>query len=176
MTIQVSWKAAEWEVKGVGSYWPFATGKIAVHANLILDQIIRTPRTRYTLVPNQHIGAWKVGFKPQLLMREYLTRRGNARLRSDQCQPARCPLLGLDLNYITIEGSGIPARFLQVHKQTEVEIEGYDAGAEILYEFFTTQLRKYEKLDISPTGKRIIEACLSHAGINDYLSIIPMDF
>ena len=162
--------------ESVGSYWPFATGKIAVHANLILDQIIRTPRTRYTLVPNQHIGAWKVGFKPQLLMREYLTRRGNARLRSDQCQPARCPLLGLDLNYITIEGSGIPARFLQVHKQTEVEIEGYDAGAEILYEFFTTQLRKYEKLDISPTGKRIIEACLSHAGINDYLSIIPMDF
>ncbi len=47
------------------------------HANLLLDQIIHT-RVRYTLTPNQYIGAWKVGFKPQLLMREYLTRRGNA--------------------------------------------------------------------------------------------------
>lgn len=54
--------------EGVGSYWPFATGKMIHHANLLLDQIINTPRIRYTLVPNQYIGVWKVGFKPQLLM------------------------------------------------------------------------------------------------------------
>ncbi|MDO8928275.1 MAG: DUF4914 family protein, partial [Bacteroidota bacterium] len=74
--------------EGVGSYWPFATGKMVTHANLLLDQIIQTPRMRYTLTPNQHIGALKVGFKAQLLMREYLTRRGNAKLRSDQYQYA----------------------------------------------------------------------------------------
>ena len=131
------------ESEGVGSYWPFATGKMVTHANMLLEQIIQTPRTRYTLVPNQHIGAWKVGFKPQLLMREYLTRRGNAKLRSDQYQEARCPLLGYELNYLTIEGAKIPSRFLQVHRQTEVGIEGYDAGAQILYGFFKKELQKF---------------------------------
>ena len=106
--------------EGVGSYWPFATGKMVEHANMLLEQIIITPLTRYTLVPNQYIGVWKVGFKPQLLMREYLTRRGNANLRKEQYQEARCPLLGYELNYLTIEGAKIPSRFLKVYKQDEV--------------------------------------------------------
>lgn len=162
--------------EGVGSYWPFATGKMVTHANLLLEQIIRTPRMRYTLVPNQHIGAWKVGFKPQLLMREYLTRRGNAKLRSDQYQYARCPLLGFELNYLTIEGAKIPSRFLQVHKQPEIGIAGYDAGAEILYDFFKAELPKYLTPELSPVGKKIIEACLAGASVEDYLDIIPMDY
>lgn len=162
--------------EGVGSYWPFATGKMVTHANLLLDQIIQTPRMRYTLTPNQHIGAWKVGFKPQLLMREYLTRRGNAKLRSDQYQYARCPLLGFELNYLTIEGAKIPSRFLQVHKQVEVDTSGYDAGAEILYDFFKAELPKYLTPELSATGRRIIEACLAGASVEDYLAIIPMDY
>ncbi|MDX9812918.1 MAG: DUF4914 family protein, partial [Bacteroidales bacterium] len=162
--------------EGVGSYWPFATGKMVTHANLLLEQIIHTPRMRYTLVPNQHIGAWKVGFKPQLLMREYLTRRGNAKLRSDQYQYARCPLLGFELNYITIEGAKIPSRFLKVHKQIEVETAGYDAGAEMLFDFFKSVLPQYMGNELSPKGRMIIEACLSGASVEDYLAIIPMDY
>lgn len=162
--------------EGVGSYWPFATGKMITHANLLLEQIINTPRMRYTLVPNQHIGAWKVGFKPQLLMREYLTRRGNAKLRSDQYQYARCPLLGFELNYLTIEGAKIPSRFLQVHKQVEVDTSGYDAGAEILYDFFRKELQQYLTPELSNTGRKIIEACLAGASVEEYLSIIPMDY
>jgi len=72
------------ESEGVGSYWPFATGKKIIHANLFLKQIINTPRTTFTLVPNQNIGVWKVGFKPQLLMREYLTRRGAAKILAER--------------------------------------------------------------------------------------------
>ena len=162
--------------EGVGSYWPFATGKMIIHANLMLDQILKTPRTHFTLVPNQHIGVWKVGFKPQLLMREYLTRRGNAKLRSDQYHYARCPLLGFELNYLTIEGARIPSRFLQVHKQVEVETSGYDAGAEILYDFFRAQLHKYLTPELHPTGRRIIETCLNGGSVEDYLKIIPMDY
>ncbi len=162
--------------EGVGSYWPFATGKMVVHANLLLEQIINSPMMRYTLVPNQHIGAWRVGFKPQLLMREYLTRRGNAKLKSDQYQPARCPLLGFELNYLTIEGTKIPTRFLHVHKQIEVETSGYDAGAEILFAFFKSELPKYLTPDMTNEGKQIIEACLAGATIDDYLNIIPMDY
>jgi hypothetical protein len=164
------------ESEGVGSYWPFATGKMVNHANMLLDQIIQTPRTRYTLTPNQHIGVWKVGFKPQLLMREYLTRRGNAKLRSDQYQEARCPLLGYELNYLTIEGTKIPSRFLQVYKQSEVGVEGYDAGAKILVNFFKKELEKFRTSDLTSTGRRIIDACMAGANIDDYNSIIPMDY
>ncbi len=65
--------------EGVGSYWPFATGRRVVQANLILDQILSTPKVRYILCPNQHVGAWEVGFMPQWLAREYLARRVGAR-------------------------------------------------------------------------------------------------
>ena len=162
--------------EGVGSYWPFATGKKINHANMLLKQIIETPRTNYILVPNQHIGVWKVGFKPQLLMREYLTRRGVAKLRSNQYQPARCSLLGYELNYMTIEGSKIPSRFLKVYNQTEVGTEGYDAGAEILEDFFREELQKYLKGDLLQTGKRIIDACLSGASVDEYNDIVPNSY
>lgn len=164
------------ESEGVGSYWPFAAGKMVTHANLLLEQIIQTPRTKYTLVPNQYIGVWKVGFKPQLMMREYLTRRGNAKLRSDQYTPARCSLLGYELNYLTIEGAKIPSRFLQVHRQTEVGTDGYDAGAKILYDFFIRELQKYLTPELSATGRKIIEACMAGASIEEYNAIIPMSY
>ncbi|MCK5135246.1 MAG: DUF4914 family protein [Bacteroidales bacterium] len=164
------------ESEGVGSYWPFATGKRIIHANMLLEQIIKTPRITHTLVPNQHIGIWKVGFRPQLLMREYLTRRGVAKLRSDQFQQARCPLLGYELNYMTIEGSKIPSRFLKVYNQKEVGHEGYDAGAQQLQEFFAKELQKYLKEDLFNTGKKIIEACLSNAAVEEYNEIIPMSY
>ena len=161
--------------EGVGSYWPFATGKMVQHANMLLEQIMNTPETRYTLVPNQYIGVWKVGFKPQLLMREYLTRRGNAKLRQDQYQAARCPLLGYELNYLTIEGSKIPSRFLQVYKQDEVGKQGYDAGADLLYNFFKNELKKYLTDDLHPKGKQIIEACLNGATVADYESLLSFE-
>lgn len=160
--------------EGVGSYWPFATGKKVHHANMLLQQIIDTSSTRFTLVPNQYIGVWKVGFKPQLIMREYLTRRGNARLRHDQYQPARSPLLGYELNYLTIEGAKIPSRFLQVYKQNDVGTEGYDKGAEILYDFFKQELQQYLTPELHPLGKKIIEACLNGASVAEYNEFIPM--
>lgn len=164
------------ESEGVGSYWPFATGEMIPHANMLLDQILASPRTRYTLTPNQHIGVWKVGFKPQLFMREYLTRRGNAKLRTDQYQPARTPLLGYELNYITIEGAKIPSRFLKVYKQPEVGEDGYDAGAALLFDFFKKELEKFYKPSLSNMGREIIDICLSGGTADDYVNIIPMDY
>ncbi len=88
----------------------------------------------------------------------------------------RCSLLGYELNYLTIEGSKIPSRFLKVYKQNEVGIEGYDAGAEILEEFFREELQKYLKKDLLQTGKKIIDACLSGASIDDYNLIVPNSY
>jgi Zn-finger nucleic acid-binding protein len=47
---------------------------------------------RYVLIPNQHIGAWEVGFMPQWITREYLARRGGARFGAGRLKPpaARC--------------------------------------------------------------------------------------
>ncbi len=159
--------------EGVGSYWPFATGKKVRHANLLLEQIVDNSVTQYVLTPNQHIGVWKVGFKPQLLMREYLTRRGNAKFRSDQYQPARCTLLGYELNYLTIEGAKIPSRFLKVYRQELVGFDGYDKGSEILNAFFKEQLSQYLVPELSDLGRQIIETCLENGNTDQYADLIP---
>jgi len=80
------------------------------------------------------------------------------------------------LNYLTIESSKIPTRFLKVYNQVEVGTEGYDAGAEILQEFFKKELQKFKNEDLYKTGKRIIDACLSNATIEEYNQIVPMSY
>ncbi len=158
--------------EGVGSYWPFATGEKVTHANLLLDQIVNNTITQYVISPNQHVGNWHVGFMPQLLMREYLTRRGNSKFRTEQIQPARCSLLGYELNYLTIEGAKVPSRFLKVYKQPEVGFDGYDKGAEQLLEFFKKEIRQYLVPGLSDLGKQIIETCLNDGNVDDYNKLI----
>jgi hypothetical protein len=154
--------------EGVGSFWPFATGRKVTQANLLLHQILDTPRTRFVLVPNQHIGSWAVGFMPQWLMRDYLARRGNARFRPDQIVPARCPLLGHAMKSMQMEGTTIPNWFLEVNSQPEVGDDGYDRGAKILYDFFRLQLAEFLEADLEPLGRRIIECCMQEGTVGDY--------
>ncbi len=161
--------------EGVGSYWPFATGRRVDQANLLLEQIRRHPRTRYVLCPNQHIGAWRTGFMPQWLAREYLARRGGAKFRPEQLRAARCPLLGYALFSMQIEGVTIPHWFLEVDSQPEVGAEAYDKGAAILQKFFNDQLKPYLDFnDLDPMGKQIIQQCLNGAGMSEYESLLPM--
>jgi hypothetical protein len=102
--------------EGVGSYWPFAPGLKVDHANLLLNQILATPKVVHILCPNQYVGAWKVGFMPQWITREYLARRGIAKFKTDQFRPARCPLLGHALQHVTLEGYSVPRWLLKVRK------------------------------------------------------------
>lgn len=159
--------------EGVGSYWPFATGLFVDHANLLLGQIEATPRTRYVVTPNQHIGAWETGFMPQWLMRDYLARRGIARFAPHQLTPARCPLLGYALRKMRIEGIAIAPWFLEVQTQPEVGEEGYDAGAAILVDFFKRTLRRYLTGKLRPEGRQIIECCLHDGTLAQYESFFP---
>ena len=158
--------------EGVGSFWPFATGRRVVQANLLLDQIVDTPRTRYVLVPNQYIGAWECGFMPQWLAREYLGRRGSARFRSDQITPARCALLGYAMDSMQVEGTTLPHWFLEVESQPEVGVDGYTRGAEQLNEFFRDELRKFLEDDLNPLGARIIQCALDGGSVNEYEDLI----
>jgi hypothetical protein len=159
--------------EGVGSYWPFATGTMVDQANLLYDQFEKTTRIRYILVPNQYVGAWKTGFMPQWLARDYLARRGNARFRPGQLVKARCALLGFALDSMRIEGVPMTKTFLQVDTQPEVGEEGYDAGAAILRNFFATHLQQFLGPSLAPKASRIIQCCLDDGSVEDYSSLLP---
>jgi len=161
--------------EGVGSYWPFATGRRVDQMNLLLTQIERTRKVRYILCPNQHVGAWETGFMPQWVAREYLARRGNAKFQPDQIQPARCPLLGYALYTLQVEGRMIPRWFLQVNTQPEVGDEAYDQGAEMLFDFFRHELESLRHNDLQPLGKQIIDCCLSRGTVADYELLLPAE-
>ena len=158
--------------EGVGSYWPFATGRRVDQANLLLKQIVDTPLVRYVLVPNQHIGAWKVGFMPQWITREYLARRGGARFTRDQMKPSRCSLLGYTPGKVVVEGRTIGSWFCEVDQQPEVGAAAYDRGAEILQDFFERELSQFLEADLDPLGRRIIDCCLAGGTLADYEALI----
>ncbi len=159
--------------EGVGSYWAFCTGRRVDQANLLLKQVLNTPETRYVLIPNQHIGAWKVGFMAEWIAREYLARRGGARFRREQLVDSPCPILGYVPEQIQIEGTLIPRVFLDVHFQSEGGDEVYDAGAKQWVEFFKSELKHFLVPGLDPLGKKIIDACMGDASLNDYWKLIP---
>ncbi len=159
--------------EGVGSYWPFATENMVDQANLLLAQFQNAVRTRYILVPNQHVGVWHTGFMPQWLARDYLARRGIARFRPEQLIASRCPLLGYSLNGMRIEGVPIISQFLQVETQPEVGREGYDAGAAQLQEFFVHHLQSFLTPTLDAKGREIVECCLRGGSVDEYAALLP---
>jgi len=154
--------------EGVGSYWPFATGRKVDQANILLDQIQATASTMFLLIPNQHVGAWSTGFAPQWIAREYFARRGTQAFTPEQLLDARCPLLGRHLKQIQVEGQLVDTHFFDVSRQAEVGEEAYDAGAEMLLDFFHQQLREFQHSDLSPIGAKIIQACFDGASAVEY--------
>ncbi|MCG8687943.1 MAG: DUF4914 family protein, partial [Desulfobacterales bacterium] len=158
--------------EGVGSYWPFSTGRKVSQANLLLRQIQDTLDTCFILVPNQHIGVWETSFMPQWLARDYMARRGSAKFDESQISPSRCPLLGYSLDRMRIEGVTIPKWFLKVETQPEVGLEAYDEGSAMLTQFFKDQLRGYLQSDIDPLGRSIISCSLDDGSVADYESFL----
>ena len=154
--------------EGVGSYWPFATGRRVDQANLLYHQVLSSQNTLFVLTPNQHVGAWKTSFMPQWITREYLARRGNANFSDEQITPSRCPLLGYSMKHLQVEGTVIAHWFLRVETQPEVGTEAYDQGAAELNAFFREQLEQFLEPDLHPHARQIIDACLNGASVEDY--------
>jgi len=161
--------------EGVGSYWPFATGKMVDQANLLLDQIVNTPRTRYVLIPNQYIGAYKVGFNAQWIAREYLARKGGANFKENQIIESRSPLLGYALRKLRINGQDIPEGMLQTDLQLGIGEETYDKGAKILRDFFMKELKKFDTPELNPLGRKIIKCFMDNGSVSEYLDLIPIE-
>ena len=110
--------------EGVGSYWPFATGERVVQANLLMEQILSCPNTKYVLIPNQHIGIYDIGFSAEWIAREYLARRGGVNFRMDRLIPARCPILGYGLKEMKVDGQYISPKFLRPELQERLGQKG----------------------------------------------------
>jgi hypothetical protein len=159
--------------EGVGSYWPFATGRRVDQANLLLRQIQATQAVRYALIPNQHVGAWNVSFMPQWIAREYFARRGGAAFTADQVAPSRCSLLGYNPSAITVEGRTIGTWFFEVHTQPEVGDAAYEHGARVLTDFFHREIRQFLVDDLDPVGREIIQCCLDSGDVEAYERLIP---
>lgn len=159
--------------EGVGSYWAFCTGRRVDQANLLLKQISASYDTRNVLIPNQHIGAWKVGFMAEWVCREYLARRGGARFRREQLHPSPCALLGYVPQSMQVEGTMIPRLFLDVASQSETGEDIFEEGARQWKAFFKKELTPFLVPDLDPLGRQIIEACLDDASVEDYLKLIP---
>lgn len=162
--------------EGVGSYWPFATGKKIKQANLLLNQIVRSTSTRYLLIPNQHIGVYHVGFNPQWVAREYIARRGSAKFKPEHLIEARCSILGYTLDSLKVDGQYVRRAFLQPERQQEVGHDGYDKGAQILLDFFKKEASQFNTPELDPLGRQIIECLLRDAPLQDYLDLIPMRY
>ena len=161
------------KAEGVGSYWPFATGLKVTQANLLLEQIMSAPKTTNVLIPNQHIGAYHVGFMGEWLSREYLARH-NGFVREKHLVPARCPLFGYALDEMKLDGQFIRQTFLRPETQSKLGNAGYDAGAKILTDFFKEQLQQFVSDDLDPLGREIIDCCLHDGTLDDYLQLTPI--
>ena len=159
--------------EGVGSYWPFATGLRVTQANLLLRQIMACQKTLNVLIPNQHIGAYKIGFMSEWVAREYLARH-NGEIKAKHLTPARCSLFGYALVDMKLDGQYVRQTFLRPETQSKLGIDGYDAGAKILTDFFKEQIKQYLTDDLDPLGRQIIECCLHDGTLDDYLALTPM--
>ncbi len=159
--------------EGVGSYWPFATGRRVDQANLLLRQIQETTAVDYVLFPNQHIGCWYVGFMPQWIGREYFARRGSARFEPGKLVPARYPLLGRAPMGITVEGQQIPRWMFHVELQREIHAETYDLGAAQFQDFAVRELQQYLVDDLDALGRQIIDCALRGGSVEDYDRLLP---
>lgn len=160
------------QAEGVGSYWPFATGRKVTQANLLLNQMRESGDIKYTLTPNQNVGAWNMKFMSEWLGRSVLTGARDSFFARESLREARCPLLGYTPLKAGVEGFEIPEQFLRVDTQPEVGPEAYDQGAKMLTDFFKEELSQFLQEDLDPLGRQIIELFLSDAPIGDYEGLI----
>ncbi|MBP8851332.1 MAG: DUF4914 family protein, partial [Breznakibacter sp.] len=141
--------------------------------NLLLEQMLNTPKTKYLLIPNQYIGAYKVGFMAEWIDREYMGRHGSKRFLPNHLVEAKCPVLGYTLESLKIDGTFLPSFLLRVNEQVEVGEEGYEKGSKILVDFFKQEAKGYYSDELHPIGRQIIETLLMDGTLEDYLNITP---
>ncbi len=118
--------------EGVGSYWPFATGRRVDQANRSSNRCSARPQHK-TFRADSQSACRRVVDRLHAAMggdRE-LPRRDAVWLSyaPNRSFPARCSLLGYAPKQIVVEGTPIPPYFLRVELQNDVGTRSPDAGA-----------------------------------------------
>jgi hypothetical protein len=113
---------------------------------------------------------------PQWVTREYIARRGGAKFKPGHLEEARCPILGYTLESMKVDGQYIRRAFLKPEAQYEMGLDGYDAGAKILMDFFGKELKKFDTEDLNPLGRKIIKMFYDGASVQEFTEVIPMRF
>ena len=72
-----------------------------------------------------------------------------------------------------VEGQTIGTLFFDVSKQPEVGTDAYDKGADILRTFFLEHLNHFDHNELEPLGRKIIQACIENASVEEYENLIP---
>jgi len=162
--------------EGVGSYWPFATGRRVTQANILLDQMVKTPLTRNVLIPIKHIGCYDVAFKAEWVAREYLSRRGQAKFKRDELEAHGSPVLGYSMHKVKVDGKEIPKQLLRVFEQPEVGMDVFLQGSRKLEDFFRLELQNYLEDDLDPLGRKIIESFLNGDSLTELEKFIPCSY
>ncbi|MEM6654330.1 MAG: DUF4914 family protein [Planctomycetota bacterium] len=78
------------------------------------------------------------------------------------------PALAFQRETFRVGDQTIGKVFLEASQQPEVGLEGYDAGAKTLTDFFHEQIQQFQVNDLQPRGKEIIRACLDGASPEGY--------
>ena len=105
---------------------------------------------------------------------EYLARRGGVNMKMDRLAPAPCSLLGYCMKEMKVDGQEIRTTFLHPETQEQMGMEGYQKGAQILYDFFAKELEAFDVEELHPVGKEILECFKKHGTIEDYCAITPL--
>ena len=75
-----------------------------------------------------------------------------------------------------IEGTQIPHWLLENDQQVEVGEEGYDTGAQMLWDFFCRELRPLATHpELLPEDRDIINCCFSRGTLADLESVLVPD-
>lgn len=162
--------------EGVGTYWPFATGKKITQANILLSQMVNSPQTRYVLIPTQHIGCYQVGFNGEWIAREYLARRGSAKMKRSELDAFGSPVFGYTMHKLKLDGKELPKQFLRVFEQPEVGQEVFEAGNKQMDDFFRQELGQYLAEELHPLGTTIIKAFMEGATLTELESLLPCSY
>jgi len=75
------------------------------------------------------------------------------------------------LKSLKVDGTFLPKGLLQVNEQLEVGNEAYDAGAQILADFFKRELKQFQTAELHPMANQIINVCMSDGTLDDYAKI-----
>lgn len=134
---------------------------------------MNSPNTTNVLIPNQHIGAYHVGFMGEWLSREYLARHLGT-VRAKHLVPARCALFGYALDEMKLDGQFVRQTFLRPETRPSSAPRATTPARRSSPISSRSRSRSSSATISTPLGKEIIDCCLHDGTLDDYLALTPM--